>query len=224
MGSYDILVNNSLNISFIYCQQTNDINDQRYWGIMASNFSKNLLYDHCTFSRFDAHMGVANATVRNSSIGHQAIALIGSGLFRVENTTVHAGNFIGLRGDYGSTWRGEFIIRNCVFVPRRETLSESVLIGGSNTGQHDFGYPCSMPERILIEDLRVEDDNPPADYLGVAVFADVRRDRPADAEGDPFPYVLPKELILRRITTTSGSPLRISPHSTLFEGTKVIRE
>lgn len=224
MGSYDILVNNALNVSFIHCQQTNDITDRSYWGIMASNFSKNLLYDHCTLSRFDAHMGVANATIRNSTIGHQGIALIGSGLFHAENTTVHASNFIGLRGDYGSTWRGEFIIRNCVFVPRRDTLSQSVLIGASNTGQHDFGYPCSMPERILIEDLRVEDGNPPVDYQGVAVFADVRRDRPADAEGDPFPYVLPKELILRRVTTTSGIPLRISPHPTLFVKTKVIRE
>jgi len=222
MGSYDILVNNSLNVSFIHCQQTNDINDQSYWGIMASNFSKNLLYDHCTFSRFDAHMGVANATVRNSTIGHQGIALIGSGLFTMENTTVHGSNFISLRGDYGSTWRGEFIIRNCVFIPRRETLSESVLIGGSNTGQHDFGYPCSMPERILIEGLRVEDDNPPADYAGVAVFADVRRDRPADAEGDPFPYLLPKELTLRKIATTSSTPLRISSHPALFQDTKVI--
>jgi hypothetical protein len=67
MGSYDISVNRSLNVSFINCSQTNDINDSRYWGIMGSNYSKNLVYDKCTFSRFDAHMGVANATIRNST-------------------------------------------------------------------------------------------------------------------------------------------------------------
>ena len=56
MGTYDILVNRALNVSFVNCRQTNDINDKKYWGIMGSNFSKNLLYDSCTFSRFDAHM------------------------------------------------------------------------------------------------------------------------------------------------------------------------
>ena len=62
-----MLVNRVLNVSFVNCTQTNDINDRTYWGVMASNYSKNLLYDNCVWSRFDAHMGVANATIRNST-------------------------------------------------------------------------------------------------------------------------------------------------------------
>lgn len=37
MGSYDISVSRALNVSFITCSQTNDINDRKYWGILGSN-------------------------------------------------------------------------------------------------------------------------------------------------------------------------------------------
>src|SRR5690606_14839849 len=39
MGTYDIIVNRALNVSFIDCRQTNDIDDSNYWGIMGSNYS-----------------------------------------------------------------------------------------------------------------------------------------------------------------------------------------
>ena len=67
MGSYDLSVTRSINVAFENCRQTNDINDNRYWGIFASNYSKNISFDYCVFSRFDAHMGVYNASIRNST-------------------------------------------------------------------------------------------------------------------------------------------------------------
>jgi hypothetical protein len=91
MGSYDLSVNRALNVSFINCSQTNDINDSQYWGIMGSNYCKNLVLDNCIFSRFDAHMGVANATIRNSTLGHMGINAIGTGTFTVENSTISEG-------------------------------------------------------------------------------------------------------------------------------------
>ena len=117
MGSYDISVNRAVNVSFVNISQTNDINDRTYWGIMASNYSKNLVYDNCTLSRFDAHMGVANATIRNSTLGHMGINAIGTGILTVENSKVYGRTFINLRTDYGSTWQGDIIIRNSIFVP-----------------------------------------------------------------------------------------------------------
>src|SRR5690606_29852935 len=124
-----------------------------------------------TFSRFDAHMGVANATVRNSTLGHMGINAIGSGTFLVENSTLYGRTLINLRSDYGSTWQGEFIIRDCVFVPAGGRTASPVLIGGSNSGQHDFGYTTYMPERIIIENLYIDDSNHPEDYGGPAIFA-----------------------------------------------------
>ena len=134
MGTYDLSLNRALNVSFVNCTQTNDINDSRYWGILGSNYCKNLVYDSCTLSRFDAHMGVANATIRNSTLGHQGINAIGSGTFIVENCTIYGRNLINLRSDYGSTWQGEFIIRNCIFIPADGRKTNASLIGGPIQG------------------------------------------------------------------------------------------
>ena len=57
MGSYDINLGNAINITWRGCTQLNDITDERYWGVMCSNFGRNLTYDGCVLSRFDAHEG-----------------------------------------------------------------------------------------------------------------------------------------------------------------------
>ncbi len=217
MGSYDISVNRALNISFVNCSQTNDINDRRYWGILGSNYCKNLLYDNCTLSRFDAHMGVANATIRNSTLGHMGINAIGTGVFTVENSTLYGNNLINLRSDYGSTWEGEFVIRDCVFVPSGGRTTSASLIGGFNSGQHDFGYTCYMPERITIENLRIDDSNHPEDYQGPAIFANFNSQMTDDSYGEKFPYIRTREVFLRNVSTTSGKKLRISENAFMFK-------
>jgi hypothetical protein len=221
MGTYDISANRALNISFINCSQTNDINDRTYWGILGSNYCKNMLYDHCVFSRFDAHMGVANATIRNSTLGHMGINAIGSGTLTVENSTIRGGTLVNLRSDYGSTWQGQFIIRNCVFVPAGGRPTTASLIGGSNSGDHDFGYTCYMPERIIIENLRIDDTNHPDNYNGPAIFANFNPDMKDASYKEAFPYVITKEVILKNVTTASGKPLRISDNMFMFRNVKV---
>jgi hypothetical protein len=57
MGTYDISVNSSVNTLFKDCEQINDIHDRTLWGIFCSNYSKNIVFDNVSFSRFDAHMG-----------------------------------------------------------------------------------------------------------------------------------------------------------------------
>jgi hypothetical protein len=217
MGSYDILVGRAINVSFVNCSQTNDINDRRYWGIMGSNYCKNLEYDNCTFSRFDAHMGVASATIRNSDLGHMGINAIGSGTFTVENSTIRGGSLINLRSDYGSTWQGEFIIRNCVFVPAGGSTVSASLIGGYNSGQHDFGYTCYMPEKITIEGLHIVDSNHPEDYQGPSIFADFNPEMTDDSYQETYPYIRTREIKLRNVTTASGKDLRISKNPFMFK-------
>jgi hypothetical protein len=221
MGSYDISIGRALNVSFVNCSQTNDINDRMYWGIMGSNYCKNLVLDNCTFSRFDAHMGVANATIRNSNLGHQGINAIGNGTFTLENTTIYGRNLINLRSDYGSTWQGEFIIRNCVFVPAGGSTISASLIGGSNSGQHDFGYTCYMPERITIINLHIDDSNHPEDYQGPSIFANFNSNMTNDSYLEQFPYVRTREVILRNVTTSSGKTLRISDNPFMFKNVNV---
>lgn len=221
MGTYDISVSRALNVSFINCSQTNDIKNNKYWGIMGSNYCKNLLYDSCTFSRFDAHKGVANATIRHSTLGHMGINAIGSGTFLVENTTVYGRTFINLRSDYGSTWQGEFVIRNCVFVPASGKPVTASLIGGSYSGQHDFGYTCYMPERITIDSLYIDDTQRPDNYPGPAIFANFNRRFTYDSYVEKYSYIKTKEVNLKNVTTASGKPLRLSDNPFMFKDVTV---
>ncbi|GAB3330046.1 hypothetical protein GCM10027299_34300 [Larkinella ripae] len=221
MGTYDLLANRALNVSFVNCTQTNDINDNRYWGILGSNFCKNILYDHCILSRFDAHQGVANATIRNSTLGHMGINAIGSGVLLVENSTIRGRSIVNLRSDYGSTWQGELVIRNCLFVPSGGKPVSADLISGFYSGQHDFGYTCYMPERITIENLRIDDSQHPATYQGPAIFANFNPDMTDSSYREKFPYVKTREVILRNVTTVSGKALRISDNPFMFKDVKV---
>jgi hypothetical protein len=224
MGSYDLSLNRALNVSFINCSQTNDINDRTYWGLMGSNYCKNIILDNCTFSRFDAHMGVANATLRNSTLGHQGINAIGTGTFTVENCTIYGRTLINLRSDYGSTWEGDFIIRNSVFVPAGGSAISTSLIGGSYSGQHDFGYTCYMPERITIENLHIDDSNHPACYQGPAIFANFNPVMTDESYMEEFPYIRTRKVILRNVTTASGKALRLSENPFIFKDVKVIAD
>ena len=221
MGTYDLSVNRAVNVSFVNCTQTNSIDDNTYWGILGSNFCKNLLYDRCTLSRFDAHQGVANATIRNSTLGHMGINAIGSGTFLVENSTIRGRSIVNLRSDYGSTWQGELIIRNCVFVPAGGKPTSADLISGSYSGLHDFGYTCYMPERITIENLRIDDSQHPDNYQGPAIFANFNPQLTDSSYQEKFPYVITKEVVLRNVTTTSGKALRVSNNLFMFREVKV---
>ncbi len=224
MGTYDISLGRALNVSFVNCSQTNNIDDNSYWGIMGSNYCKNLVYDHCVFSRFDAHMGVANATIRNSTLGHQGINAIGCGTFTVENSTIRGRSLINLRSDYGSTWQGEFVIRNCVFVPAAGKTTSASLISGSNSEQHDFGYTCYMPEQIRIENLRIDDSNHPEDCEGPAIFANFNSKLTDASFDEKYPYIRTKEVILKNVTTASGKALRISDNKYMFKDVKIITD
>ena len=221
MGTYDLSANRAVNVSFVNCTQTNDINDSKYWGILGSNFCKNMLYDHCTLSRFDAHQGVANATIRNSTLGHMGINAIGSGLLLIENSTIRGRSIVNLRSDYGSTWQGELIIRNCVFVPSDGKPMSAALISGSYSSQHNFGYICYMPERITIENLRIDDSKHPENYQGPAIFTNFNPEMKDNSYQEKFPYVKTKEVILNNVTTASGKAIRISDNKFMFKDVQV---
>jgi hypothetical protein len=208
MGSYDLSFWASINVTCENVKQTIDITDTRYWGVYTSNFCKNLVLDGCVFSRFDAHQGVTNATIRNCHLGHQHIQLIGAGEFLIENTTVHMqrGFFIFLRGDYGSTFDGNITIRNCKWMTESKNIS---VIGAHNTEDHDFGYPCFMGRNIDIDGLEVTDLSGNADKEQKLFLLGAYNQNETDAP-TPFPYTTPKNLRVHKVTVGSGS-YRITP-------------
>lgn len=221
MGSYDILVNRALHISFINCKQTNDIMNVNFWGIMSSNYSKNLLYENCSFSRFDAHMGVANATIRNSSLGHMGINAIGCGTFVIENSTVRGRSLVNLRPDYGSTWQGKIIIKNCIFAPRQDQLHNASIIGGTYTGDHDFGYQCYMPQQIYIKNLKIIDSKCPDDYRGMPIFANFNPTITNSNYKELYPYIVTEKVVISNSQTASGKPLMVSNNQFMFKNVEI---
>lgn len=208
MGTYDIGAATAVNAKFINCNQTNDITDSDYWGIAGTNYCKNLEYDGCALSRFDAHQGVLNATVRNSVLGHHGIKIIGSGTALIENTTVLAEDFIDLRPDYGSTWNGDLIIRNCKFYPTGLSLH---IIKAENSEDHDFGYTCYLPQRIEIDGFFVY--RPGFNYL----FNKVNEKHKNDSYNAEYPVVPPQEITVKDFDCLLGGKLSVSQNKAIFK-------
>ncbi len=208
MGTYDIGAATAVNASFINCNQTNDITDGDYWGIAGTNYCKNLVYDGCALSRFDAHQGVLNATVKNSVLGHHGIKLIGSGTALIENTTVLAEDFVDLRPDYGSTWNGDLIIRNCKFYPTSVSLH---IINAENSEDHDFGYTCYLPQRVEIDGLYVN-------RIGNSyIFNMVNSKHIFDFYDAEYPVVPPQEITVKNFSNLLFGELQVSMNKAIFK-------
>ena len=217
MGSYDIAMANAISVSFINCSQANDINDSKYWGVSGTNCCKNFVYDGCVLSRFDAHKGVANAAIKNSVIGHAGASIIGYGTFLIENSTFMTNKIVNLRSDYGSSWEGDIIIRNCTVSPTAS--SDITVITGSNKSNHDFGYPCYMPTNVIIDGLIADTAK------NVYVFANLNSDCKSENYVQEYPYYVTEKVTARNITLTSSkSEFKLSPNQYLFASTEFIAE
>ena len=219
MGSYDYGAGNVVNFHMIGCRM-NHILDRTRWGIIGSNFCKNILLEDCTLSRMDTHMGVSGTyTIRRCELGHMGLNAIGRGLLTVEDSTLYGGALVSFRGDYGSTWEGDLVIRNSRWIPACGDTCWPRMIGAGNDGTHDFGYPCSMPREITIDGLFVDDSNHPEDYTGMHFFSDLGN----DTTPKPFPYARTERITVKNLTTASGKKPQLPP-SAQAGGTTVVVE
>lgn len=170
MGSYDLVIEHS---SHTRCENlTNGVplRDTRYWGIMSSNGAKNMEFINCSMSRFDAHCGFWNARLIGCVFG-QSINVIGGGKLEIIDTVREGSSyFIRLRGDYGATFKGDIIIKNCKYLgykTYRGSYTEKKHDNGmvliySGFPHHDekalnwdFGYTCHMPENLHLENIEL---------------------------------------------------------------------
>lgn len=121
-----------------------------YWGIGGSNFCKNMEYVDCKLSRFDAHQGLYNGKIINSSVNFMEIIGKGELIFdRLNWCSASNGgpynSFAYLRSDYGSTWDGTITYKDCTF-----NLSP----GDARIFYHayanwNYGYQCYFPNLII---------------------------------------------------------------------------
>lgn len=223
MGTYDLNANEVVNFTMIGVRMDN-ICDATHWGVIGTNFCKNIVVENCTLSRMDSHQGVSGIyTIRGTTLGHAGLNAIGRGTLTIEDSTLNGRTLLSLRADYGSTWEGKVIIRNSRWLPGCGAPIQPTLFGMANSGQHDFGYPCFMPAQIVIDGLVIDDSQHPQDYAGPFLFLDPDGKAPAGA-ARPFPYQLTEQVTIRRLTTTSGKKLRISPDAEFAARVKVIQQ
>ena len=152
-GTYDISLNSSNNVRFIGCTQYNMFdengrvyNEKVYWGIMGSNYCKNISYENCVLSRLDAHAGVYNFSIKNCEIAQ--INITGGGLGVIENCTVYNWRLIGLREDYGTFWRGLIRVKNVVMVQDEKLFT--IFSGNYHDVYH--GFKTRLPD-LYVENV-----------------------------------------------------------------------
>ena len=157
LGTYEIGASYSNNLQWINIDQSNFFEDDgsvSYKGLFGTNYCKNFYFDGCNMTSLDAHCGLYNGTVKNSTFEH--MNFIGEGLIKLENVTVYADAtscVINLRDDYGSTWKGDIEISGLT-VKYSKNLS---LISLCKASYHDwwFGYTTYLPEKIYLDDVKL---------------------------------------------------------------------
>ena len=165
MGSYDIGGSDSNDVVFYNCTQNNFFEEgsdtvprkeSAYWGIMGTNYCKNLTYEKCLLSRFDAHAGIYNATVKDTAILN--IKLTGGGTALIENCTIYENciALVYLRADYGSTWNGDLIIRNCKYLNKTEN---SYILHGAWFNFPFFGTDVPRLPNLIIDNLYIQNSS-----------------------------------------------------------------
>ena len=173
-GTYDISCYNSTNIVFENCRQSNYYDPrprfQVYgestfpnlslcWGIMGSNYCKNIDFINCVLTRFDAHRGVYNGRIIGGKMG--VLRLIGGGEFLLDGVEFARLNCapLQLRSDYGGTFNGTLTVRNCTFRNAMEsTTGEKAPISSlidAPTANWNNGYKNYFPN-LVIDNIKID--------------------------------------------------------------------
>jgi len=182
------------------------------WGIMATNFNKDLVIKNSAFNRIDSHQGVHNLTIKDTTIGAFGITVNGTGTLLIDNVLVDTSRFIvQLRYDYGSSWNGTIIIRNSILnvvdanipVPGASRIVAIDNVSGCNDisgcghiayndGTWNFGYDTFFPN-LIIDGLTINDGrNRPQMALIPIYFI------PA-IENPPYAYCMSNLIVMRNV-------------------------
>ncbi len=157
MGSYEISANHANNVVWRHCRISNFFNASgsvSYKGYMGTNYCKNLMFDDVVSCSFDAHCGLYNGTIKDSTCEH--LNFIGAGTIYYKNVTVYTDGgsaAMHFREDYGSTWCGNVIVDGLTL--RTSKASPTLSLISAKYTNHYFGYTCHLPETIEINNVKI---------------------------------------------------------------------
>ena len=161
MGTYDLSAGGANRLTFKNCNQSGFfLEDGSIFeaGCMGTNYCKNLTFDGVMLGRFDAHCGVYNVTIKDSTVNK--LNFIGDGVATVENTVVYVDganhDVINLRSDYGSTWFGDLVVNGLEMRYSDEPSDANPFsLLRATWYNHNFGYTVHMPQNIVLNDLSI---------------------------------------------------------------------
>lgn len=139
------------------------------WGIMQSNFMKDIVIENCDINRVDAHIHSWNISVYDSNIGDGGFQLTGGGHLHVYNTIVTNFMFANLRGDYGARLDGNIVIRDCTWNVIDNSPNDYKILAFSTTN-HDFGYETVFGKSIIVENLTVDFANANKEKIAELIY------------------------------------------------------
>ena len=193
IGSYELLADHCNNIVYDGVYQTNLFDENGKLisaGLMGTNYCRNMVMQNCTVARFDAHCQVYNLLIKNSVMEH--INTIGFGKVILEDTEIWDHYIFNLRTDYGSTFCGDYELRN---VKMMNTSKNRLSIFWGSWFNHNFGYTVYYPQHVTIENLTA----PEGAVIGAYTenfngFEDITRDVLESGEKNNNPVVVTKTL------------------------------
>ena len=221
MGTYDIGAHGTINLTYRNCAQEEDNFFNRgpagwRWGVMGSSGNKNVVFENCKLTRFDAHAGVHNVRIVNSEI--RMIRTNGTGTFYMENCKMYNRLLIGLREDYGGSWKGDIIIKNVTM----EAGGGSPLLMSNTWYNHYFGYPTYMPENVIIDNFQLTEGDT-VSIFNAGLIEQLQKVCNDEIDGAPNvnKTVPPKKIIIRN--NTQGLKF-IKPEGEYFKDTEIVEE
>ena len=221
MGTYDISSHGTINLTYKNCAQEEDnffnrTNTGWRWGVMGSSGNKNVAFIDCKLTRFDAHNGVHNVKLSGSEI--RMVRTNGTGTFVMENCKMYNRLLIGLREDYGGSWRGDVIIKNVTMDPG----DASPILMSNTWYNHYFGYPTYMPENIIIDNFSLTKGDE-VHIFSPGLLTQLENACKDEIDGQPNlnKTVPPKKIIIRN--NKSGIKF-IKPEGEYFKNTEIIEE
>lgn len=147
IGTYDLAVDNGAYLymnDLGYSDYSTDILDDSRWGMIGTNQTKAVFVENSTINRFDAHRGITDLYIYDSTVGVKGLTIDGQGKFYAEKVTFDTPKYIlQLRADYGACWDGDMYFRDITFNLGKEPAS--ALVNAENQENWYFGNTAYFP-------------------------------------------------------------------------------
>ena len=203
VGTYGISGSNILKFTI---DNVNTMTDEEAWGVMGTNFIKDLKIINSKISRIDVHYQLHNAIIKDVETGK--ISITGGGYLHMDNVTVYNNeHYVAFRNDYGAKWDGSIKIKNGIFKVLNFTPFIRILKFSGIRNDFDYIDELSIGSEIVIDDFKF-------------IFNDEENNRlvrlidfPSFAESPYHKIKFPSRIEIKNVTTDrkKGVNLMIIP-------------